>query len=489
MVVENAPERIEVSLEGMRELHIGRHPAELIKELVQNAFDEDSASACSVKITYIAGEGTLVVVRDNGAGFANIKDVWTLLGTNPKRRLVNKRGRFNSGDKEVLAVAIWAKVETAGFTIEFPEAGGRTSRKNKRKSGTVFSVMMPWDGAQADELIERLSLIRPPQEYNYSVNGMKVSYPPPLAEQVATLETVLQDGPGEPMRKTSRKTTLLISQPASPDGTAYIYEMGIPIQPIETPYDIDVQQKVPMPPNRDTVRESFLQDIYAEVLNATHDLLDPSEFGETWVRTGASNNRLTETAAKSTVRSRYGDKVVIWSPDKSANMDAIDQGFEVIHPRTMSRDERQQLREKGGLKSSHVMFGDDRNKPVTEIDISNDPVKQAFAAWVVELGEKVGMDVETMFINKPNARMLADCTMNTENPLMRFNVFYLDDDFFKGRDITQLRLIIHELGHATLNGEVEHGRQWGNGCAIVGARLSMALSMSLVDTQLVLCGL
>ena len=125
MAIGTATERIEVSLAGMRELHIGRRPAELIKELIQNAFDEDSASSCIVKVEYAPGEGTKVVVTDNGAGFSDVKDVWTLLGTNPKRSLVNKRGRFNSGDKEVLSVALWAKLETVGFTVVFPKLGGR----------------------------------------------------------------------------------------------------------------------------------------------------------------------------------------------------------------------------------------------------------------------------------------------------------------------------------------------------------------------------
>ena len=399
MAIGTAMERIEVSLEGMRELHIGRHPAELIKELVQNAFDEDSATGCSVGVEYISGEGTLVVVSDNGDGFANVKDVWTLLGTNPKRRLVNKRGRFNSGDKEVLSVATWAQVKTAGFTVDFPATGGRESKRNKRKFGTVFTVMMPWDGSQADELVDRLRLIRPPNDFIYKVNGQVIDHPAPIARREVTLETVLQDGPGEPMRKTRRKTFIYVSRPASPDGTGWIYEMGIPIQPIEPPYDVDVMQKVPMPPNRDTVRESYLQDIYTETLNAMHPDLDTEEFGETWVRTATEDNRLTEEAAKNTVRGRYGDKVVMWTPHSSANMDAIDHGYAVLHPRTMSQGERQQLREKGGLETSYALFGGDDVKPFTVVDVSDDPIKQGFAYWVKEIGAMTGLNVRVEFIS------------------------------------------------------------------------------------------
>ena len=490
MVIGTATERIEVSLAGMRELHIGRHPVELIKELVQNAFDEDSANSCTVKVHYESGEGTLVVVSDNGDGFKDVRDVWTLLGTNPKRRFVNKRGRFNAGDKEVLAVAIWAKVETVGFSVLFPKSGGRTSKQNKRKSGTVFSVMMPWDGAQAEDLVDRLRLIRPPQNCTYKVNGKVIKHPTPLVTHEATLETVLQDGPGEPMRKTRRLTMIQVSKPVSPDGIGMIYEMGIPIQPIEPPYDVDIQQKVPMPPNRDTVRESYLQDIYAEVLNAMHPNMPDEEFGETWVRTATEDNRLTEDAAKETVRSRYGDKVVMWSSDKPSNLEALDAGYEVLHPRTMSAEEREQLREKGGLQSAYAVFGDPaRKNDFEEVDISGDTIKQAFSNWVTDIGALVGMDVIPQFIKQSGTRVAADCTMNTTNPVMRFNLDWLDDEFFMGRSAPQLRLIIHEFGHATLNGEMEHGMKWGTGCAIVGARLASSLSLDLKQSQDLLCAI
>ena len=43
---------------------------------------------------------------------------------------------------------------------------------------------------------------------------------------------------------------------------------------------MDVMQKVPMPPNRDTVAESYLRKIYTEVLNAMHDKMEREQFSE-----------------------------------------------------------------------------------------------------------------------------------------------------------------------------------------------------------------
>ena len=459
----------------MRELHESRTPEALVKELVQNAFDEDSATACSVQVSYIEAEGVKVVVSDDGAGFANPTDSYELMGRNDKRGQYTKRGRFNLGDKEVLSVAVWARIQTVGYTIDFPESGGRVVKRNRRKKGTVVTVMMPWSEPDAVRLTGRLRRIRPPEGCSYRVNRKRVEHSRPLEVHEATLRTVIQGRPGEPMRPTRRKTALVISTPADKDG-GWIYEMGIPIQPIEVPYDVDVQQKVPMPPNRDTVSEEYLQDIYSETLNAMHDDMRRDEFSETWVRSAVEDGRVSEDAAKSTLKNRYGDKVVAWSSDRGANLDAIDNGYEVLHPRSMSKAEREHLRERGGLQSASVMFGQPDGREADKIvDISGDPVKREFAEWVRRIGEMAGLRVKPTFIHNPKSSMLASCTMSTKNPTMRFNTARLKGEFFEGRGVEQLRLVIHELGHAVMDGVREHGRKWGDGCAEAGALITLAM--------------
>ena len=128
--------------------------------------------------------------------------------------------------------------------------------------------------------------------------------------------------------------------------------MGIPIQEIELPYDVDVQQKVAMPPNRDTVSEKYLQDIYAEVLNAMHELMREDDFRETWVRNAMESQRPEPEAVRDTILGRYGEKAVTWSTYTEANMQAAEEGYQVVHPRNMSREELKTMREKGGLQSA-----------------------------------------------------------------------------------------------------------------------------------------
>ena len=48
---------------------------------------------------------------------------------------------------------------------------------------------------------------------------------------------------------------------------------------------------------------------------------------------------------------------LLWPTDTEANMQAAEEGYQVIHPRNMSREELKTMREKGGLQSAGEVFG------------------------------------------------------------------------------------------------------------------------------------
>ena len=473
------PERFTVSAEGMSDLSKDRFEG-LIYELVQNVFDEDSATFGAVSVYYYSGKGVRVVVKDDGNGFANPRDMYEIFGPNPKRGMAEKRGRFNWGQQQVLSVATEAKVTTVGYTVEFPKTGGRVVRRNRREKGTEVMVVMPWSTNDAETLRQRLRLIRPPERCALRINGREVTHPAPIKIHEATLNTVIQREPGEPMRRTRRKTRIEILTPAAPDGKGWLYEMGLPVQEIDAPYDVNVLQKLPLNPNRDTVKESYLQDIYSELLNAMHDEMQRDEFSETWVRTAVEDGRISKGAARTTVERRYGGRAVIWSSDKNANIEAMDKGYQVVHPRTMSKEERSNLRELGGMESASARFGKslggEQDTHFNVVDVLDDPVKQAFAEWVKEIGSYVGVAVVPVFIHDSRSFALADCTRSSAQPMMRFNLARLKDEFFERRGKEQLALVIHELGHALSPGEFSHGYSWGNSCADAGAMIALELS-------------
>ena len=461
--------RLAVSSSGMRELHAGRSPWSLVKELVQNSWDEaPEATVCEVEIGPGSGPGkTLISVTDDGPGFSNIADAYTLMGASSKRASPIKRGRFNLGEKELIAVALEATIQTVGHTIHFPAEGGRQERRNRSKRGTIVHLTMPWKKAQRGELIERLKRFRP-TECRLVINGEEVERREPILTQKATLQTVLQNGVGEPMRMTRRSTNIDIL--ARVANEAWIYEMGIPVQSIDGQYDLDIQQKIPMPPNRDTIGKAYLQDVQAEVLNAMHEQMEREEFGDTWIRTAVEDDRIVPEAVQTVVKQRHGDKVAMWSSNTDANMRAAEAGYEIVNPRAMSPEERKHVREHAGVESANDLFG--RGPSVESKKVTPDSFKLAFADWVQNLGQTCNLRVQVQFFSAPEATVMASCTANTSNPIVRFNVGRLNDAWFCHRGPEQLALVVHEFGHALCDRPMEHGPGWGEACCRIAGKLA-----------------
>ena len=458
-------ERFKISTQGFRELQEGRAPWTLVKELIQNVWDEaPEATRCDVTIADGTDhDHTLITVEDDGPGFTDPTHAYTLMAPTPKRLDPSKRGRFNIGEKEIISMSIWAEVETKGITIRFPKKGGRTSRPNKRLKGTVVTLLMPWDREQALDLEHMLLHFRP-TDCTLNVNGKAIPPRQPLTVHSAILPSILQSAPGQPLRPTKRRTDVHILESHDPSGS-WLYELGIPIQQTEIPFDVDVQQKVPMPPNRDTVGQAYLQDISAETLNAVHNIMRPESFSDTWVRTGIEDDRATPEAVITTKNNRYGVKVAMWSSDTDANMKAAENGYQILHPRSVSPQERTKLRDVGGVQSTHALFG--RDHPPEEPKLPEGPL-EPFAAWVKRLATLVGLEATVEYYSAPGSKVLADCTSDTKTPIVRFNTAKTDLDWFTLRGPEQLGLVIHELSHAYASTPMEHGPKWGHACAEIG---------------------
>ena len=360
-----------------------------------------------------------------------------------------------------------ASIETVGNTITFPETGGREARRNRRTAGTVVTVIMPWSRQQAAQLEKELHYFFPPSGCRLIVNNREVPRTEPVVSHEATLRTVLQNGPGEPMRSTTRRTTLEIHQCRR--DTTWLYELGIPVQEIACAWDVDVQHKVPMPPNRDTVGRAYLQDLYAEALNATHHLMQGDEFANTWIRTAIEDDRVTDDAIRTTKVQKFGEQTAMWSPDHDANLQAVDAGYQVLHPRTMSEVERRKMREIAGVESTHNLFG---QRQVDSEPAELNPTRQAFAQWVVELAAVVGLSARVQFVRGPDATTMAQCTAHTANPTVTINVSRCPDSWLAQRGHPQLALIIHELAHAYADTPGGHGPAWGEACAQVGGQIA-----------------
>jgi hypothetical protein len=83
----------------------------------------------------------VTVTDDDPDGFADLRDAYTLFAESRKKDNAEQRGRFNVGDKLVLATARSATISTTTGTMVFdPE--GRHFRRMKRAAGSQFTGVL-----------------------------------------------------------------------------------------------------------------------------------------------------------------------------------------------------------------------------------------------------------------------------------------------------------------------------------------------------------
>lgn len=451
-----------VDAEGFAELQFGRSPFSLAKEPISNSFDEDSVEHCSVTVEKRGHELAHLVFEDDGTGFSSIEDSWTLFRTTYKRELPDKRGRFNLGEKEILSVASKAIVESAGWRVTFSKEDGRkVGRIKNPRLGTKLELWVNWSKAEVENLLGDLKRINPPTRVAYQVNGeiVKTRTVWRRIEHVA-LETILLDRSTVPamMRPTQRQTDLLI-YPAYESEESMLFELGIPVQPIDCPFHVDVQQKVPMNPNRDAVKNSWLQDVYAEVLNAVVDDLTETQVSEKWIRIGLEDARSTTEVADKIRIKRYGQKALLWSSDTEANERAVGQGYVLIHPKTLSQAERAKFEDSGLQHSSDVFGSEPSDYKIIEATQGMAHVRDFVIALSQEFVKrgllKVPVSVQFYYL-------FGDSACARGNGLtVAFNTARLGKAWFeRGIAPDVIGIAVHELAHKTDDPDYAHGPAW-----------------------------
>jgi len=432
--------RFEVSTEGMRELQSGREPWQLAKELVSNAWDE-KAALCQVELRSETSQTAYFSVYDDGSGFKDVADAWTLMKHTDKRMDPEVRGRFNIGEKEILAVARSARITTSNTIILFPADGGRQVKKSPKPTvGTLVETWLPWGSDQVRDTLRRLSLLMPPPGITYRVNGHLIKPQKPYKSTQAVLETVIQRRPGEPLATTRRKAELEIYQGGNGNGSQ-LYEMGVPVQALDCPYSVNVLQKIPLPPNRDAVKASYLQDVYAAVLGVTADTVeDPCA---SWTKIAMEDKDISPEAVKSLIRRRYGDKVALWSSDTRSNEKAQLEGYDIVHGRTLSAKERKLFSEVGVRSASDIFpIG---NRPRQFIDDSK------LTSGMISVKAYAEQLHEALFLRPVSVRFYNDITLGFAAEYgtgeLFLNVGRLGKSWFDSIDERTTSLLLHEFAH------------------------------------------
>jgi hypothetical protein len=342
--IDSLDDWLAVSTEGFAAMNAGREPAHLVKELVQNALDALGSRGDQVILTAEPTDRRnklLITCRDNGCGMSNLADIRTIFHTS-KTDSHLQRGRMGRGFKEMLWLAEGATVTSGSRLIEFlVEDGRRVTRqadvgREEAVAGALVRMLMPWDVKVIAQLDEYFSRLLVPMGVDLQVNGRRIE-PRTIAHRVeAKLPTELYEA-GRWLRPVRGTVIELVKTTGGEDPT--VYEMGIPICPVEwgVPYHANVQQRVPMNPCRDAVASGYLVKLHRACLPLLLAEMDSEQVRADWV--GNAVPLCDEQTQKKVIEQGFGDNIVRSVPPMGVRQfdeDAREIGKVVIDTRQTS---------------------------------------------------------------------------------------------------------------------------------------------------------
>jgi hypothetical protein len=440
-------------------------------ELLQNAWDAEGVTRVEFTAEAVKGRALvdLVVKDDSPQGFHNLTHSFTLFSESVKKSNASLRGRFNLGEKLVLALCDSATIMSTKGTIAFNADGRASFPRRKTEVGTEFRAQIRMT---RDELAEMLAFVRgfiPPAGVQTLINGEHLFQRQSLRSFQTTLPTELADENGV-LRRSARRCSVNVYMP-QPGQPARIFELGIPIVETGDLFDVDIGQKVPLSLERDSVTPAYLRDVRAAILSHTSDLVPKAEAAAPWINDAIEDEGVSSAAVADVLKARYGEKVVSYDPsDREANDRAVALGYAVIHGGAFSGAAWNQIRASnfvqraGKVSPTPKPFSEDGTPAKLA---ARTPAMDAFAAFCKTMArELLDAEISVTFYQRFNAAAAY------APGSLYFCMSALGEDFFEGPlNRRQLDLLIHEFGH---HREANHlSRNFSDALSELGARVTL----------------
>lgn len=364
----------EVSKDGLAKIVRRKGVAFALFELIQNAIDEDGVTRVDVTLAPIPGKPScdLVVADDAPNGFRDLSHSFTLFAESSKKSDPGKRGRFNLGEKLVLAICRNAQIRTTTGSVFFSEDGRTRSSSGKTQAGSVFIGEIRMTREEMDDAISKALLLIPPKDVIVTLNGEPIKHRTPVATTTASLMTEVANDEGVLCRRIL-KTEVQFFRPWIHE-KGMIYEMGIPIVETGDHYHYNVMQKVPLSIDRDNVPPGYLRDLREICLDATRDIVPKEASTQPWVRSALESPNVSSESVRKMIEHRFGENVVSYDPsDPEANKLAVSKGYVVVHGGQLSSAEWENVRRANAIRPAGKVtpspkpFSED-GKPLRLID-------------------------------------------------------------------------------------------------------------------------
>lgn len=465
----------EVDKKGLEKILERRGKSFAVLELVQNAFDEN---VTSVEVTIRPTEGSrgyhdIVVEDDSPEGFADLSHAYTLFAESKKKSDPTQRGRFNLGEKLVLACCRRAQIATTTGTITW-EGDTRKHSGARTTSGSMFIGELRMNKDEAKEAIKAVKSVIVPDHVEFIVNGEVQPSKHFTRRIVAQLSTEISDEEGF-LRPTKRHTSVEVFHVLDGEEPT-LYEMGIPVVEMSVPCHLNVQQKIPLNSDRDNVTPRYLRKLHVLLLNNYYDELEAEDVRGDWVDNALDTGDVEPDAVNAVLTARFGKKRVIRDPtDPEANKLAVSQGYTIIEPRTFSKQQWRNIKSSGKVLPAGKVTPSPKpysegGEPVNVIPREDwTPGMERFKAWGVGIAQSVlGVRLQLTVVQEPKWRISA----TWKNPSdLTINLNMVGHKFFNetpGED--QLKLLIHEMGHAYSGDHLSS--EYHDALCFIGAKLA-----------------
>lgn len=425
----------------------------VLLELIQNAWDENTTKVDVGLVRIASSKYVELTVRDNNpSGFADLTHAFTLFAESSKKGQSEKRGRFNLGEKLVLALCEEASIISTTGGVVFDDAGRRSVR-TRTEGGTLFTGRLRMTNAELAECCWVVSTLLAPSGVTTTFNGTELARREPFTCFSAPLATEIADGQGM-LRKSTRTTQIEIFELGDGE-VATLYEMGIPVVETGDRWHINIMQKVPLSLDRDNVPPAYLSRLRALTLQNTVSRITADEVNEPWVREAVQKHasELDDATITAVADLRFGAKRVSFDPsDQEANQRAAAAGYAVVHGSQMAGTEWAALRRAGAILPAGQVTPSP--KPYSE---DGSPLKEIPESdWTEEMAAVVRYirRVTPHLIGQSmvRVRIVSDITWGfaaTYGPSsgLTLNLGCLGHKWFGGPLRAINDLLIHELGH------------------------------------------
>tara|TARA_Y100001963_G_scaffold131913_1_gene189874 strand:+ start:7066 stop:8550 length:1485 start_codon:yes stop_codon:yes gene_type:complete len=330
-------------------------------ELIQNAWDQQVSKVTMTIESIGHGKGRITIVDDDPDGFLDLSHAYTLFAESNKKGNATLRGRFNMGEKLVIAHCIetGGSVEilttTGGYS--FSKEGGRKRLRRKTEEGSKVTAEFRASKEVLAMMTEHVHTFVAPSGFVTTVNGEELLTRDSLSEFEESMPTVVVNDEGDLIR-TSRKTTIEVYETLDGE-TPMIYELGIPVVENPTKYHINVKQKVPLNMERDSVTPAYSRKLCALVLNATRDLLTKEEASQAWVAEAMESDFIEAESVSRVLDQKHGKKRVMHDPtNPAASAAAAAQGYAVVYGGSWSKKAHDTIRNNKPVTSATTKFKD-----------------------------------------------------------------------------------------------------------------------------------